>query len=193
MTCPYFRRNSRESLYVAHVLLRMVRRSRTLRNTRQKHWPDSHSGWYRKKGQVKFISSFLFSIVVFPLDYAESFSGVPFCLYPSFPYHPYLLLLSPSTSNVDTHLRPRSDSGGAVRCSVLFLCGYSYSSPAKPRIVRLVPCRRPLAVIAMNFVIAQTLANSIAFLVKGVEPLLSRFDGFPSEEHIMDSVFPAYL
>ena len=41
-----------------------------------------------------FISSFLFSIFVFPLDYAGPFSVVPFCLYLVFPYHPYLFLLA---------------------------------------------------------------------------------------------------
>ena len=60
------------------------------------------------------VSSFLFSIVVFPLDYAGPFSVVPFCLCLFFPDPPYLLLLSLSASNVEAHLRPRSDSGGAV-------------------------------------------------------------------------------
>ena len=39
-----------------------------------------------------FYSSFLFSISVFPLDYAEPFSVVPFCLYLYFPYRPYRFL-----------------------------------------------------------------------------------------------------
>ncbi len=36
--------------------------------------------------------SFLFSIVVFPFDYAEPFSAVLFCLYLYFPYRPYSFL-----------------------------------------------------------------------------------------------------
>jgi hypothetical protein len=37
---------------------------------------------------VSIYSSFLFSIVVFPLDYAEPFYGFPFWPYLYFPYHP---------------------------------------------------------------------------------------------------------
>jgi len=40
-----------------------------------------------------FISSFLFSFFVLPLDQAGPFSVVPSCLCLFFPYHPYLFLL----------------------------------------------------------------------------------------------------
>jgi hypothetical protein len=48
--CLKVKRTGSSSLRSLRVRLRL-----TLRNTRSMHWPDSHSGWYRNRGQVSMI------------------------------------------------------------------------------------------------------------------------------------------